>query len=235
MEQFELPDREFPMSDDCYHIPERDLLNEELHALIQQGLQYPQNSPQQRKIVNILVRKIQQSGRLWRSSSPHYEDALLGTWHYFLRNLWEATKAEKPFSDPSCKVLPRLNTYLKFRLRDAEIAARKEWQQREQSRSSDGEWQDIVEAIPAPEPDEQIQALRELIDTDPTGELGTTHVRGKPDITAQLLLQRRGLKDEDWKDLAADLKTRISTLSHFYQEKCLPLIRRLFLGDGEKS
>ncbi|MGB6166268.1 MAG: hypothetical protein WBF52_01665, partial [Geitlerinemataceae cyanobacterium] len=107
------------MSDASYDIPQRDRLNEELHALIREGLPHPQNSPQRRKIVNRIVRKIQQSGKLLRSSSPHYEDALMETWRYFLRNLWEADTAE-PFSDPACKILNRLNKYLKYRVQDAD-------------------------------------------------------------------------------------------------------------------
>ncbi|MGB5900814.1 MAG: hypothetical protein WBG66_21670 [Geitlerinemataceae cyanobacterium] len=192
MEQFEFDrfDRESPVSDASYDIPQRDRLNEELHALIREGLPHPPNSPQRRKIVNRIVRKIQQSGKLLRSSSPHYEDALSDTWRYFLRNLWEADTAD-PFSDPACKILNRLNKYLKFRVQDADRKAREEWQKRQQSRSSDGEWQDIAETLPAPEPDAQIEQLRELIHTDPTGELRTTHVRRKLHVTVQLLLQPR--------------------------------------------
>lgn len=212
--------------------PNADSLNAELHALIQEGLPYPENSPQRRKIKNAIARKIQQSGQLLRRDSPHYEDALSLTWRYFWGNLWEATTVEKPFSEPTCKILHRLNKYLKYRLLDAEQNARKEQQQRQQHRSPDGEWMDIAESIPAPEPDPIIAQLRDFIQTDPTGELQATHVRRKPEITAQLLLWRRGIEDEPWKDLEADLQTRISTLSDFYQNKCLPLIRRLFGEDG---
>lgn len=70
--EFELPDRALSMSDECYEIPERDRFNDQLHALIQEGLPYPPNRTQRRKIVNSLVRTIQQSGKLLRSSSPHY-------------------------------------------------------------------------------------------------------------------------------------------------------------------
>lgn len=229
--EFDKSDREFPVSDASYDLPQYDRLNEELHALIREGLQYSPNSAQRRKIVNRILRKLQQSGKLWRISSPHYEDALSETWRYFWRNLWEADTAD-PFSEPACKILNRLNKYLKFRVRDADRKAREEWQKRQQSRSPDGEWQDITETLPAPEPDEKIEQLRELIHTDPTRELRTTHVKRKPHITAQLLLQRRGLADEDWKILEADLKTVTSTLSDFYQKKCLPLIRRLVQEDG---
>lgn len=229
--EFDKSDRELPVSEASYDVSHRDRLNEELHALIREGLPHPPNSPQRRKIVNRIIRKIQQSGKLLRSSSPDYEDVLSETWRYFLRNLWEADTADS-FSDPACKIVNRLNKYLKFRVGDADRKARKEWQKRQQSRSPDGEWQDIAEAIPAPEPDAKIEQLRERIRTDPTGELRTSHVRGKPHITAQILLQRRGLADEDWKILEADFKTRISTLSDFYQKKCLPLIRRFMLEDG---
>lgn len=237
MEQFDLnfdfncPDRESPMPDASDDRTSCDRLNEELRALIQEGLKYPKNSPQRRKLANEIIRKIQKSGKLFTINSPHYEDALMLVWRSFCRNLWQATTAKKPYSDPACKIINRLNSNLIHRVRKAEIAAREEEQKRQESRSPDGEWQDIAETIAAPEPDAQIEQLRELIHTDPTGELRTNHVRGKTHITAQLLLQRRGLADEAWKDLEADLKTRASTLSGFYQERCLPLIRRLMRED----
>jgi hypothetical protein len=225
MEPFEaLPEGETMSMDD--EMQPLSGLDRELHELIQKGLAFPADSPQRRRIANDIVRKIQQSGKLFRSSDPDYEDAEMETWRYFWRNLWQADTVETPFCDRGCHILARLNKYLRMRLLDYQLKRQEEQKQREQKHDADAE-SDIAESIPAPQGCEEMQRLRNLIHTDLTGELGLLHVRKHPEITAQVLLMRRGLRDEPWKVLAQEFDVSISTLNTFY-ERCLVLVKQLF-------
>ena len=225
-----LPEREeTSMNDEGFNQP-LSALDQELHELIQQGLTVPANSMERRRKVNEIMRKMQQSEKLFCSSDPDYEDALMKTWGYFCRNLWEpdiVNNVEKPFSDRDCRILARFNAYLKKRLLDYQLQRKKEREKQKQSRLSDGERLDIAETIPAPQGCEKMQQLRELIEDDPTGELRQLHVRNRPQITAQILLMRRGLQETPWKVLAQEFGVSISTLNTFY-ERCLVLIKQLF-------
>lgn len=231
MERFEsLPEPEVTPMDDEMHDELLSPLDRELHELIQRGLTFAANSPQRRKIGNEIVRRIQQSRKLWYEDKPYYEDALMKTWRYFWLNLWEATTSKKKtaFSDRDCHIIARLNAYLRKRLLDGAIAQTKAQKRLEQQFPLDGEWADVAESIPAPQDCEEMQRLRELIKTDPTGELRQTHVRKREDITAQKVLQQRGLDVEPWDRLSDRFQASHSTLSGFYYDKCLPLIKRLF-------
>lgn len=226
MERFEsLPEPEVTPMDDEMHDEPLSPLDRELHELIQRGL--TASIVQRRIIGNEIYRKIQQSGKLFYRSDPDYEDAEIEMWRYFWRNLWEADTVETPFSDRNCRILARLNKYLRMRLLDYQLKRQAEQKQREQLRDADGQWTDIAESIPAPQGCEEMQRLRELIHTDPTGALGQLHVRKHPEITAQVLLIRRGLHLDGWKDLERDLGVPHSTLNTFY-ERCLVLIKQLF-------
>jgi len=214
-------------------------LDRALHKLMQEGLRHPVGSARRRIIANKIVRLMQRSGRIWHERKPYYEDALFKTWEYFLKNLWEATTTQinketgqrnGPFCDPDCYVMTRFNAYLKKRLLDGGIAQTKA--RKERARQTDIGGDEAVAAVerlaaPAPVKDVQAERVREVIEQDPTGELSKGCVKNRPDITAQLLLRRRGLAGESWALLEADLQARVSTLSGSYQKKCLPLLRRL--------
>ena len=213
-------------------------LDQALHQLMQEGLKSPAGSAQRQIVANRMVRLMQQSGKIWHERKPYYRDALSKTWEHFFKNLWEATTSEKPFCHADCYVMTRFNAYLKMRLLDDSIAQTKARKKQARQKDLGGDAAvAAVERLPAPAPAKDIQAerVREVIQTDPTGELGQTHVRGRPEITAQLLLRQRGLANEDWKFLAADLSSQVSTLSGFYQKKCLPLLRRVLGVAGPGS
>ena len=52
------------------------------------------------------------------------------------------------------------------------------------------------------------------------GELQTTTLKNRPEITAQGLLQKRFVEEVEWSQLAKDYDASIATLSSFYERKC---------------
>jgi hypothetical protein len=123
-------------------------LNEQLHRWMDEGLSYPSGSPQRRVLANKIVRSIQRSGKLWKASgedAAFYEDALMMTWKYFWRNLWEAETAQKgAFCEPDCNVMARLNAYLQKRVQDLAVKAKEEAKRKAKpiQDQDSGEWID---------------------------------------------------------------------------------------------
>lgn len=208
--------------------------HQQLRDRIQALCQYPPNSRERRQGFNQVVRMIQQSGKLWRSSTPYYEDALQDTWLHFSRNLCEATTAEHPYCAADCAVMARLNAYLKRRLQDYAVRSTQEQQQREPPRRlNDGSLIDPVEQLQAAEAAPPIlEAVQAWVAADPTGELQATHIQGKPIATCQYLILRRLPPETPWKVIAAELGISIATLSGFYEKQCRPRLRRFGESEG---
>ena len=74
---------------------EEESLEEQLKNLVVETCQHPQGTIQRQRGLNKLIRIMQRSGKIWRDSSPDYEDALQKTWLYFCLNLsvYDPTKA----------------------------------------------------------------------------------------------------------------------------------------------
>lgn len=208
--------------------------HQQLKQLVQEVCQYPVNSPQRRKGFNRIIRMIQQSGKLWRAAEPYYEDALQDMWLHFSRNLCEATTAEQPYCAEGCFIIARLNAYLKRRLQDYATRASQEQKQRVlPTQSLEGEGLDPVEQIPTPEEAPSLlEEVREWVEADELGELGCTHVRGRPDITCQVLILRRLPPETPWKTLAAEFGASVSTLSGFYEKQCRPRLQQFGQSQG---
>lgn len=236
---------EEPMSQDAHELndtgdrPEEasrstDNWHQELQQLVQQVCQYPVKNPQRRRGFNQIIRRIQQSGKLWRESVPYYEDALQDTWLHFSRNLCETTTAEKPYCDPNCSIIARLNAYLKRRLQDYGTKATAEQKQRvPQQIDSSGKVLDPLEQIASPVPTPSLlEAVQVWVEADESGELRSTHVRGRPDVNCQVLILRRLPPEIAWKDLAKEFGLSIPTLSGFYEKQCRPRLRQFGQSEG---
>lgn len=65
--------------------------------------------------------------------------------------------------------------------------------------------------------DDLRQTMQDFLLDDPENILKTTTVRGCPHITLQKLLWLIHIEDKTWETIAAELNSKISTLSSFYQ------------------
>ncbi len=204
---------------------------------IRETCQHPPGSLERQRGLTKIIRTIAQSGKLWREASEYYEDALQQTWIYFCQNLCEATTARSAYDPEVGSVTTWLNAYLKRRLQDGRIQKSEDQKKRAfLDQSSDDFRESITNPIENIASDPDIPLLLEETYTwaeeDLTGELRHTHIKNRPDITAQSLILKRLPPETSWEVLSQEFKVSISTLSSFYQRKCLPLLCRFGQSQG---
>jgi hypothetical protein len=127
-----------------------------------------------------------------------------------------------------------LDAYLKQRLKDL---FRKRCQQlhHEAQPPPDSEYPtDPIDNLPDTHPDIPpiLAETRQWAESDPDGELSSSHIRGRPDITCQVLILRRLPPETEWRKLEAEFNCKVSTLATFYQRHCVPLLRKFGESQG---
>lgn len=68
------------------------------------------------------------------------------------------------------------------------------------------------------------ERIQEWVEADAQGEL-QVHIKGYPQVTAQVLIRRRLLEEVKWEDLSGEYGITVPTLSAFYQRQCAPKLR----------
>ena len=215
-----------------------------LTNLVAEACQHPQGSVERQTGLTRLVGVIQQSGKIWRDSSPYYEDALQETWLYFCRNLCEAITAKSAYDPSKASLIIWFNRNLKWRLFDLHTKRdKKPITKKDKKPSNKGDKKpkekfifvdnvrpdgsEIIGEIPAPE---SLPSLLDLgltwIENDPDGKFKRTHIQDRPDVNAQVVCLGR-LHGKSWKELATELRSTIPTLSSFFSRKCIPLLREI--------
>ena len=202
-------------------------LDMDLRELVRVARQYPAGHLKRQQALTQIVRLVGRSRKLWTEHSPDYEDALQQTWLYFCQNICEAGTGEQYDPDRS-SVITWLNRYLKWRLQNFYTA-----RQTQQCRFLSG-WipitvlrtTDCMIDFPASSDIPPIlEETRRWVQADPTGELSSTHLRRRPDVTCQRLILRRLPPETSWETLSIEFGVAVSTLSSFYQRQCLPHLR----------
>lgn len=208
-----------------------DTLEEQLRCLVKEACKHQYGSASRQKNLTQLMRLIQ--NKLLKENTPYYGDALQQTWVYFCENICQRKTGE--LYDPTDdSIVTWLNTYLQQRLEDFYIDA----PQKQDTRTVAGQFQssglgetekitDPVNNLEAtPDVPSLLEDIRKWAQTDPDGELRCIHIAGFPSVTAQVLILRRLPLETSWKILAAEFGLPVSTLSRFYQQQCLPLLRK---------
>jgi hypothetical protein len=211
-------------------------LEEQLRRLVAEACANPPGSQLRQKRLTQVIRLT--SKRLWRESSPYYQDALQQTWLYFCHNVCEATTADEPFNPERGSVITWLNVYLKRRLQDFYLNKQRELAKISTrihlSRSPDsGDTIDAIDNLAAtPDPPPILENVSLWAKTDSEGELRRTHIQGRPDVNCQVLILRRLPPEASWQTLSAQFNLSISTLSSFYQRHCIPRLRKFAEQEG---
>lgn len=214
-----------------------DKLDEKLSQLIRDTCQHPHGSLKRQRGMTEIIKLIQR--KLWKDNSNRfYGDALQRTWLYFCRNLCEATTGQK-FDPERSSVITWLNAYLKLELKKFwcnEKEFEKKWGKRllPVTVSSDtGEVIDPLEIVAAPKDIPPIvETSKKWLETDPTGELRSTHMSGHPEITCQAILLRRFLSAKSWKDISAEFNVPLQSLNTFNRRYCQPLLKKFGEEEG---
>ncbi len=203
-------------------------VNQQLQREIEQTCRHPRASVERQQGLTRIIRLVLQSGKLWREQTPEYEEALQQTCLYLCQNLCDRYRSDR------ASLITWLNHYLKWRLHDLRVQAQTETNQRVYPTTPDGERElDLGEILAAPPQTPPIlQATRQWVETDPSGELRRLHLRGRPDVTAQKIILRRLPPEVSWKQISAELGIPIATLSAFYQRTCLPCLRKFGKSQG---
>ena len=210
--------------------------DEQLRSLVTEACGYPLGSPQRQKLLTQIIRLT--ANRLWRESTPYYQDALQQTWLYFCRNVCEGLTGQ--IYDPTYgSVITWLNAYLKRRLQDFYIN-----QNREQAttvplrvgQSTSGGIRETIDPVDnltaAPQAPPILEDLVMWVQTDSEGELRRTYIKGRPDVNCQVLILQRLPPEVSWKELSEEFGLSIPTLSSFYQRQCLPRLRKFAELEG---
>ncbi|MBD2456005.1 sigma-70 family RNA polymerase sigma factor [Nostoc sp. FACHB-87] len=211
-------------------------LDEELRNLVIQACGYPPGSPQRQKLLTKIIRLT--SGRLWRESTPYYQDALQQTWLYFCRNICDGLTGQT--YDPSYgTVVTWLNAYLKRRLQDFYLNYHREQaltvplQVRQSWQGGNGEIVDLTDNLQAtPQVPPILENVEIWAKIDADGELRGTYVKGRPDVNCQVLILKRLPPEVSWKELSEEFGLPVPTLSSFYQRQCLPRLRNFAESEG---
>ncbi|MCP6759532.1 MAG: sigma-70 family RNA polymerase sigma factor [Fischerella sp. CENA71] len=202
--------------------------------LVQDACQHPRGSLERKRKLNKIIYLIQKSGKLSPTIAvSDAEEALQQTWIYFCQNLCEATTAKEAYNPNKGCVTCWLNIYLKYRLKDI-------YRSRQETRiktispviGENGEEIDPVSLIPAPpEPSPLIKDIQEWLTTE-AKKLQRIHISDRPDINCQVLIERRFILEIAWKDISQDFDVSITTVSGFYQRKCLPILEEFCKSQG---
>ncbi|PSB26180.1 hypothetical protein C7B69_11855 [filamentous cyanobacterium Phorm 46] len=221
---------------------DRDSAQQHILQLVTEACKHPVGSLRRGRFLDKLIREIVKSGKLWKENTPHYEEALQKTWIYLSRNLCEATTAKEPYNPEKSQITTWLNPYLKKRLLDC---YRKQKQERERQiqlpivsldRLSDKKDIKYTENLKAnPDVSFYLDELLEWIETDPNNELKSRHVRGKPEINCQVLLQRKCLYGQTLQEIAKEFGCAHSTLYQLLNNDCRHLLQQFSENQGYQT
>ncbi|PZO37160.1 MAG: hypothetical protein DCF19_19345 [Pseudanabaena frigida] len=203
-------------------------LEQQLQQLVIETCQHPYGSVLRQKGLTSLVRLINRSQKLWKDSSTYYEDALQLTWLYFCRNLCEAVTAKSAYDSERSNIVTWLNAYLKRRLQDMYIENQQQQMKffSEEKEDSNGAAIDTIERIVAPpQAPNLLELVRQWAEADRTKNLRRTYIRDRADVNAQVLILKRLPPETSWQVLSQEFVLPVSTLSSFYQRKCIPLLK----------
>ena len=202
-------------------------LNQQLQHLVAQACSHPAKSLMRRQKLSEIVRVVMKSGKLWKENTAYYNDALQQTWLYFCRN-------PEQYNPESCSVITWLDNCLKWRLQDfrsreAQIQAKTIPLSTLEIENTTGTIENLPAAADIPP---ILSETYQWASTDPDNDLASTHVKGRPEVTCQILILRRLPPETPWKNIAKEFNLPPSTAPNFYKRECLPRLRNFALRQG---
>jgi len=201
-------------------------LNLELRQLIADICDERSNHLDRQKNLARLYMLVSKSSKLWRESTPYYQDALQEMWEYCCNHPCE-------YPSDLQEVTTWLNDELKKRLNKYKMRSQRQNQRHlDAILTKNAETLDPLDLISSPKDIEPVLEMwrktRDWVETDPDRVLSQTYFRRYPQINARVLILKRIPPDtQDWKTIAAqwDLTAKESQdLPKFYSRNCRPLL-----------
>lgn len=204
-----------------------------LSQLVQQTCNYPHDSLERKQGLTKIIFLMQQSGQIWRGGNNYvnpedYQDALQENWYFFRCNLCKQDPTAKhPYDPQRANVITWFNTYLEYKLRNIRERNAKETSRRVFAKTNQetGEIIDPVDAAPSKEPVPMIEEFIKWLEENQR-ELRRIHLRDRPDINSHLIISRRLILEETFTTIAQEFNVPIPTLSNFFKNRCLPIIKK---------
>jgi hypothetical protein len=183
-----------------------------VQSLVDEAKRYQPGDPRRQKALTRAIRGL--SGLLWTERSPHYNDALQQTLEYFCRHV-------DRYNPEQGTVVTWLNAYLRWRLIDLARPSREipfsQFSKGDDQEHPFGDLPDPVDRTQA----SILEAVRNWVETDFTGELKSLRMPKYPQVTAQFLILHRLPPETSWQSLSKTLGVKIPTLASFYQRHCM--------------
>lgn len=202
--------------------------------LVKETCQHPRGSILRQKGLHKIIVLIQQTGKLLRGGGViDVEEAFQQTWLYFCRNLCEASTAKEAYNANLGSVISWINGHLYYRIKDIQTKNTNTGYNRINFISNaNGEELDPVNLIPAPpEAPPILEEIREWLQRQ-SHELSKIHIRNRPEVNCQVLIERRLPPETSWEDLSGEFGIPIPTLSSFYQRRCFPVLQNFGQSEG---
>lgn len=204
--------------------------NNRLKQLVIETCRHPKGSPQRQRGLTQLIRLL--TNQLWHTSAVYYPDALQQTWIYFCLNLCEPTTC-RAYNPDIATPVTWLNTYLKWRLKDFEIAENRDRLTTVSASSlscEDGSLDPIDRIAAQPDISPLLEKTKAWAEGDRS--LEQIHISNHPTVTAKALILKRLPPETPWKTLSAEYGIPVGTLSSFYQRQCLSKLRDFARSQG---
>ncbi|MBE9183867.1 hypothetical protein IQ270_03785 [Microcoleus sp. LEGE 07076] len=206
------------------HPSDRQLLYQELDILVTQICQEISNPWKQRRLLNQLIVKMENSGLIWKEDVPYYEDAVAEQWGFFCSNLWESrtgTQYDRTRSNP----ITWFNNRLRWRLLTlaqnlAEENGRRCQNEKRLEQLPVEDETHIIECV------QFFEIVQSWIETNPDGILNE-HIRGRKDLTCQVILSSM-LSGKKITQMAAEYGCAYQTIYGFWKNKCRPRLLEKF-------
>jgi hypothetical protein len=202
----------------------------QLSELVKAACQHPSGSSSRNREMTELIMLVQHDRRYFKgygANPDHYAEAESRAWLWIIRNIHKYDGE-----------LSSLMTWINNRLRWDLTTVQQEFvKQRDRTSSSSYFDPDtgeagksiIEEKLAAPGDGKWVLTQLHRWLAEEQGRLEAIHVRHRPDVNCAVVIKEHLLKGQTFKEMSAQLSVPVSipapTISNFWYDKCIPLLR----------
>jgi hypothetical protein len=228
----------------CTPEEEAERLQEVLLGLVEEACQAEPESVKRQRATTKLLRVIMQSNKLWTENVDYYEDALHKTLLYVCENLCEGRRYDPEHqnaqgNNAQSNVMTWVNFFLRKNLANERRKMFRDIIRRKPPKidPETGEYTDPIDDIISCFDDDlfvanALEKIKLWVEDDRDHNLRNIHIRDQPDVNCQILILNRVFFKRAWRILSGEFELSISTLSSFYQTRCIPPLREFGEQEG---